>query len=836
MVIDIKKLNANRRLVPYLWELTVLLYLLRSIAEPLKYLFILSFGLLVISYSFYFILNFRKNAILKFLVATKEFHILGLFLIAGIILSGQIQILSVKSLANYLGISFLYLVYFEYEKGIHVTRLFRGWMFFTMAIGILGLLKWLNFILGLEFGFFSQFYQRGTSLVSEYNFYAGYFIVSLLVYFYALYTNAIQKKLIINQAILLTLIFIITMTGSRRGIIVLAAFAILAQVLLLFKRRNKGEQFYRNLFSLNILLFCLLLLIASLIPFRSKIVHKESSRKNIASTLFRINTLFYPNSTYFIFYDKLWPKTSAYHSDTTEWEKYATFNNLNGDAANKYHDLKSDYWIEFENKNNSKNLLYNGDLTFGSKFWRIYAKANIEHEIISTEYGNAIRVSRTAGSGNWPLEYRGREIVYHKGVNYTYRFKYRLIKGKGVPFKIGWWVDEGAGPKNDLDYRIKSLGKGWFEYTASYRFKNDQRNLLTFMNTQHKNTIIDFTDIELESDDTLNRPNYLDQILDIEGRNLFYNSNFSHGLKFWGSVTLDSVSHRIVDSPYGKAIRIKRNEGQGMWPLAYEGRDIYYYKDVNYYFRFKFRVIEGIKIPFKIGWRALDVKPIPYNLHKDIFPIGDEWFECITSYQFNKDHYDEKITFLNNQEANTIIDLTDIELLCKDTLNRSMYADEMVKEINYYEQLRLNRQLESEDQKLLSKRVERWKYAMELWKEYPWYNKLLGGGFDYLKKFGQKFYPEMNKIDYPHNPIISSFLYSGLIGGLFYIYFLSLSIWYYWKYRKRLLLFLMVFTIFFIFMLISGDNHFGAPIFAMLSLVPYLTKYFVSEKEIKNQN
>ena len=74
------------------------------------------------------------------------------------------------------------------------------------------------------------------------------------------------------------------------------------------------------------------------------------------------------------------------------------------------------------------------------------------------KYGNAIRVSRSDGSGNWPLEYDGRQIVYYKGVTYTFRFKYRVINGNGVPFKIGWWVDEGEGPNNDLDYRIKDLG------------------------------------------------------------------------------------------------------------------------------------------------------------------------------------------------------------------------------------------------------------------------------------------------------------------------------------------------------------------------------------------
>ena len=126
----------------------------------------------------------------------------------------------------------------------------------------------------------------------------------------------------------------------------------------------------------------------------------------------------------------------------------------------------------------------------------------------------------------------------------------------------------------------------------------------------------------------------------------------------------------------------------------------------------------------------------------------------------------------------------------------------------------------------------RWKYALELWtKEYSWSKKIFGGGFDYLEMYGKKFYPEEDRIDYPHNPIISSFLYSGIIGGLFYVYFLVLSFYYYWKYRKHHALFFILYLTTFAFIFISSDSHFNVPIFAMLSLVPFITKQVVEEKE-----
>ncbi len=187
---------------------------------------------------------------------------------------------------------------------------------------------------------------------------------------------------------------------------------------------------------------------------------------------------------------------------------------------------------------------------------------------------------------------------------------------------------------------------------------------------------------------------------------------------------------------------------------------------------------------------------------------------------------------MNSQQSNTIIDFTDIELICNDTLNRYMYADENIDLIRKLEEARISQQLNSGSGKLLSERINRWKYAKELWStEYNWSNKLFGKGFDYLENFGQKFYPDEDRIDYPHNPIISAFLYSGLIGGFFYIYFLALSFWYYWKYRKHHMLFFILFLITFVFVFISSDSHFNVPIFAILSLVPFVTRSIVTAKE-----
>lgn len=142
----------------------------------------------------------------------------------------------------------------------------------------------------------------------------------------------------------------------------------------------------------------------------------------------------------------------------------------------------------------------------------------------------------------------------------------------------------------------------------------------------------------------------------------------------------------------------------------------------------------------------------------------------------------------------------------------------------------------NKDDQLFSTRFVRWQYAYEIWQtKYNWCHKLFGHGFDYLEWFGEKFHNDPKRYDYPHNPIISAFLYSGIIGGLFYIYFLGMVFWYYWKYRKHHMVFLLMYLVTFFFMMFSGNSHFSVPIFTFLSLIPFLTKYYIESGKINTK-
>jgi hypothetical protein len=137
------------------------------------------------------------------------------------------------------------------------------------------------------------------------------------------------------------------------------------------------------------------------------------------------------------------------------------------------------------------------------------------------------------------------------------------------------------------------------------------------------------------------------------------------------------------------------------------------------------------------------------------------------------------------------------------------------------------------ENKIIGNRKSAWLYSYKLYLSFDLNAKIIGDGFNYLSKFGMRYHGNPQRLDYPHNPIISSFLYSGIIGGLFYIYFLIMVFWNYWKYRKYHMVFFMMYLVTFFFMMFSGNSHFSVPIFTFLSLVPFLTKYYV-DKEEKN--
>lgn len=146
------------------------------------------------------------------------------------------------------------------------------------------------------------------------------------------------------------------------------------------------------------------------------------------------------------------------------------------------------------------NRFENGDFVNGTTDWAASADATTITNV-ATPYGTGVNVAREDGDGgNWPLNYIGpvNQDTYLAGHTYTFSFYYRMTRGSGTPFYIGWWINDAGGYRNTLPIITTDMGDGWKYATASYTFTSNQSaNIASFMNSQSDYTTVQFARIGL---------------------------------------------------------------------------------------------------------------------------------------------------------------------------------------------------------------------------------------------------------------------------------------------------------------------------------------------------
>jgi hypothetical protein len=161
-------------------------------------------------------------------------------------------------------------------------------------------------------------------------------------------------------------------------------------------------------------------------------------------------------------------------------------------------------------------------------------------------------------------------------------------------------------------------------------------------------------------------------------RNLLYNGDFKLGKLNW-IPNADSTTHTLIDTPYGKGIRVERTNGDGgWWSLRYMGRPIIYNVGHRYQIKFKFKIEKGNALPFHIGWWVNeDNNFYPSNLPLELKVLKNGWTEATCSYRFSQTAYD-LATFLNSLEDNSIVDITSVELNDLDRIDSiPLFVDQM---------------------------------------------------------------------------------------------------------------------------------------------------------------
>ncbi|MBI9065674.1 MAG: sugar transferase [Salinivirgaceae bacterium] len=121
--------------------------------------------------------------------------------------------------------------------------------------------------------------------------------------------------------------------------------------------------------------------------------------------------------------------------------------------------------------------------------------------------------------------------------------------------------------------------------------------------------------------------------------------------------------------------------------------------------------------------------------------------------------------------------------------------------------------------------IDKWEYAFEIFQSQNLIQKLFGRGFNYFEAYGLKFNGDKNIYDYPHNPVLSALLYSGIIGAIFILFFIFTSFYYSVLYFKKYPLFSMMLFVSLMFVSFSGNSLFSVPIFLFLFSLSFLIRH-----------
>lgn len=130
-------------------------------------------------------------------------------------------------------------------------------------------------------------------------------------------------------------------------------------------------------------------------------------------------------------------------------------------------------------------------------------------------------------------------------------------------------------------------------------------------------------------------------------------------------------------------------------------------------------------------------------------------------------------------------------------------------------------------------RIGRWLLARDIFYGYDLAARLLGKGFAWLPLYGEVFYGNTGRYDYPHNPLISALLYSGFLGAMLYLGYLAMALLFYVRYARREGLFMVFFLVTAVFVSVSGNSHFSVPAFAFFTQLPFFFSLIHHRRKVR---
>jgi len=826
-----------------LLSLTIIMYILRMVGPDVNYVFIPFLIFFFIYTSVYYYKNHRVSLDTGMIRFQYQFLILSLFFVLGFLLSSHFIFFAFKEILNILIFLFLNIslyIYIKNEQALNLfTRIYcKQLIAFSLIVSLLGISKLLIQLVNQDFlnVIFSGL-TPNTSLNTDYNYYILFSFMGLFALLFM--KSSYSRFFFIISFIVLNLNIIFS--GSRRGIVLI----VLIWILFYFLGSDFKFNFRKVIKRLAVLGFVFLVTgicaIFSIDRFQAR-----ETKKSVDINPVLLNKITSIVEQLGLRYISIFKKDESITLYNERWSNQNSFNSLrNYKKIGRYKD--------------ERNLIYNGNFNNGLLFWEPEA-VSTTHAIIDTPFGKGVRVSRLNGDGaGWSLLYSGRSIIFHSDYEYVLNFKFKVIQGKGIPFRIGYWSDSWfgmIGSGGSLALNIEDLNDGWKQAKARYVFPKSRSGIPFFLHSMQDSSIVDISDIELyQSENDGSLPAYSDEVSNKslivnkylitydslfdaknnpQGLNLFGNGNFRQGLKYWLPYA-DSTQHAIVETPFGYGIRVSRTDGDGeYWSLRYDGRPIIYHALHTYLIKFDYKVIQGDTLPFNVGWWVNDANQgfRSYRLPLKITKLEQGWKEAKCSYTFKETHFG-LISFLNSLNDSSIVDISNVELIdLKKDSALPVFVDQ-VKDMSKFKSQMISDSIELRKySSFISPRINRWKYSLIIFNDsLNFTQKIFGGGFDYLEFMGTTF--REVKYDDPHNPFISAFLYSGIIGGLVYLWFMFLVFYYYIRYYRYHIFFFFCFIIVFSFSFFSANTHFSIPVYTILCIIPFLSKNIKEKGKLK---
>lgn len=742
------------------------------------------------------------------------------FYIIAIIFTSELTISLYKDVFNNLLVLFFLVYIFIYQIRLHdFEKLFyKVSIFFIIVVfflAIFGIVKLVLQFYGIRFNFLyvtNLAYPLGASLSVDSNFYALSCIISFFFTIHYLFLSKDRTRILLFQFILFTLILSTFLSSSRRGI-VLAGIISSCILFLWFYSFFIKSFFYKNIRKYTTLLTALIAIL--FLSFYYFFIHIDlNARDRIISNL-SMN------------------KYDVIGSFAKSFDFISNFSSGN--------DLSKSIWSAFIDPKKPKSG---------------WARANFEEVTLISGTSSDIV---PAGSIGAKIS-QGVEAYFlnNSATYYSQLFKTTVKKDKRYVMSLMCYVsDDFDGDDVFLSYVKNEVYLQNFHYDLS---KKGVWRKLEFLVTYSEGEVTPSFYVVKKRVKNFNSLKGYVIFAYPEFREVSFDARKPITWNSSGFVEVDSLKGNnveIIKETNAIGAKIDSNVSTSNW-----GSDSFYY----------LKLID--KIENKIG---KNVVSLYYNVSGDF--DGDEmflvtssngsWFNKV-SCNLDKRNYWQKVsidfiadtnkyevyfyitkrncTNFNKLKGNVIIaypeintpfetnNVTILNLEPAKKQNKSSFisilgllALDSVKTVPDFH-------LSMPEDGLAGPRFDRWRYSLYLYKyEYNFFQQLIGNGFDYTRKFAETFSTSSDKFDYdyPHNPFLSVLLYSGIIGLIAYIWFLGLSFYYYWIYRKDYWFLGIAFVTTLFFAFFSSNSPFDPAVLGILSVLPYFI-HFLHIKDIND--